>query len=154
MATQAASLNDVIMVEAKKEWRKAVAAAKEPKAKKARVAVAAGGKKPPKKDKRQRKREYGSYGLYVYKVHKQINPNLSISNRSVAIMNSFCCDMFERLAKEASRLARYNARRTLLARNFRAAVILNMPGELAVQANSNALKAVTRSVEGTVLQAK
>src|SRR5690606_33288458 len=56
--------------------------------------------------KRQPKRNYSSYSSFIYKVLKQVHPDTGISNKAMAIMNSFFNDIFERIAGEASRLAR------------------------------------------------
>ncbi|PWA60329.1 Histone core [Artemisia annua] len=54
-------------------------------------------------------------------------------------MNSFINDIFEKLAQEASRLARYNKKNML----FQTAVRLVLPGELAKHFVSEGTKAVT-----------
>ena len=56
-----------------------------------------------KKRKQGKRRE--SYGLYIYKVLKQVHPDTGISRKAMGIMNSFINDIFERIAFEASRLA-------------------------------------------------
>ena len=62
----------------------------------------------------------------------------------MSILNSFVLDLFERLASEASRLAKYNKRRTLSSREVQTAVRLLLPGELAKHAVSEGTKAVTK----------
>ena len=54
----------------------------------------------------------------------------------MAIMNSFVGDIFERIATEAGRLARYNNRQTITSREIQTAVRLLLPGELAKHAVS------------------
>ena len=102
--------------------------------------------KTPKKaatNKAHRKR-VESYGSYIYKVLKQVHPETGISKRGMSIMNSFINDIFERLALEASRLARYNKKATLSSREIQTAVRLLLPGELAKHAVSEGTKAVTK----------
>ncbi|KAH7553661.1 hypothetical protein JRO89_XS12G0039500 [Xanthoceras sorbifolium] len=60
------------------------------------------------------------------------------------IMNSFINDIFEKLAQEASRLARYNKKPTITSREIQTAVRLVLPGELAKHAVSEGTKAVTK----------
>jgi histone H2B len=60
-----------------------------------------------KKIKRKRKE---SYAIYIYKVLKQVHPDTGVSSKAMSIMNSFCNDLFERIAAESSRLALYNKR--------------------------------------------
>ncbi|CAG0904162.1 unnamed protein product [Darwinula stevensoni] len=49
----------------------------------------------------------------------------------MSIMNSFVNDIFERIAAEASDLARYNKRSTITIREIQTAVRLFLPRELA-----------------------
>lgn len=60
------------------------------------------------------------------------------------IMNSFVNDIFERLAGEAARLARYNTRKTMSSREIQTAVRLLLPGELAIHAVSEGTNAVMK----------
>nr|XP_002732188.1 PREDICTED: histone H2B, gonadal-like [Saccoglossus kowalevskii] len=99
----------------------------------------------PAGDKRKRKRgRKESYGIYIYKVLKQVHPDTGVSSKAMSIMNSFVNDIFERIATEASRLAHYNKRRTITSREVQTAVRLLLPGELAKHAVSEGTKAVTK----------
>ncbi len=91
-----------------------------------------------------RKKNYQSYSTFIYKVLKQVHPDTGISNKAMAIMNSFVNDIFERIALEAGRLARYNKRNTISSREIQTAVRLLLPGELAKHAVSEGTKAVTK----------
>ena len=97
-----------------------------------------------KRAARRRRRRRESYGIYIYKVLKQVHPDTGISSRAMSIMNSFVNDIFERIAGEASRLAQYNKRRTISSREVQTAVRLLLPGELAKHAVSEGTKAVTK----------
>ena len=99
---------------------------------------------PTKKDAKKKKARKESFGLYIYKVLKQVHPDTGISRRSMNIMNSFVNDLFERIACEAARLAVYNKRRTISSREVQTAVRLLLPGELAKHAVSEGTKAVTK----------
>jgi len=101
------------------------------------------GTKDGEKVHRKKKRQE-SYSTYIYKVLKQVHPDTGISNRAMSIMNSFINDIFERIAQEASRLARYNNRNTITSREIQTAVRLLLPGELAKHAVSEGTKAVTK----------
>ena len=70
-----------------------------------------------------------------------------ISKKSMAIMNSFINDVFERIALEASKLVRYNKKHTLSAREIQSAVKLLLPGELAKHAIIEGAKAVNKIAE-------
>lgn len=97
-----------------------------------------------KKARRHKKPNYASYGTYIYKVLKQVHPETGISKKSMSIMDSFVHDIFERLASESARLARYSKRHTITSRELQTAVRLVLPGELARHAVSEGTKAVTK----------
>ncbi|XP_054763292.2 late histone H2B.L3-like [Lytechinus pictus] len=115
---------------------------------KAQAAGKKGSKKAkaprPTGDKKRRRRRKESYGIYIYKVLKQVHPDTGISSRAMSIMNSFVNDVFERIAGEASRLAHYNKRSTISSREVQTSVRLLLPGELAKHAVSEGTKAVTK----------
>jgi histone H2B len=85
-----------------------------------------------------------SYATYIYKVLKQVHPDTGISKKGMTIMDNFIHDIFERLAGESGRLARYNKRSTISSREVQTAVRLVLPGELAKHAVSEGTKAVTK----------
>jgi len=101
-------------------------------------------KTPKKAGNKSNKKRTESYSSYIYKVLKQVHPETGISKRGMSIMNSFINDIFERLALEAARLARYNKKSTLSSREIQTAVRLLLPGELAKHAVSEGTKAVTK----------
>ena len=104
----------------------------------------AGGKKAAGAKKGKRTRRVESYSSYIYKVLKQVHPDTGISKRGMAVMCSFIGDLFERVAGEAGKLARYNKKATLSSREVQTAVRLVLPGELAKHAVSEGTKAVTK----------
>uniref|UniRef100_A0A8C5J062 H2B.E variant histone 1 n=1 Tax=Junco hyemalis TaxID=40217 RepID=A0A8C5J062_JUNHY len=102
-------------------------------------AAASGEKRSKRKPKRKE-----VFSVYIYKVLKQVHPDLGISSKAMSIMNSFVSDMLERLAAEAARLAQYGRRATLSSREVQAAARLLLPGELARHAVSEGTKAVAK----------
>ncbi|KAK4707920.1 hypothetical protein R3W88_028845 [Solanum pinnatisectum] len=129
----------------KKPAEKAPVAEKAPAEKKPKA-----GKKLPKdaaagdKKKKRAKKAVETYKIYIFKVLKQVHPDIGISSKAMGIMNSFINDIFEKLAQEASRLARYNKKPTITSREIQTAVRLVLPGELAKHAVSEGTKAVTK----------
>ncbi|KIO16747.1 hypothetical protein M407DRAFT_33589, partial [Tulasnella calospora MUT 4182] len=109
------------------------------------AAPAAGASDEKKKRKRVRKETYSSY---IYKVLKQVHPDTGISNKAMAILNSFVNDIFERIAEEASRLAQYSKKTTISSREIQTAVRLILPGELSKHAISEGTKSVTKFSAG------
>ena len=105
-----------------------------------------------KGDFSHRKRRWlETYSSYIYRVLKQVHPDVGISKRAMAIMNSFVNDIFERLADEAINLARYNNKATLTGAEIQTAVRLLLPGELAKHAMSEGSKSISKySTQGSV----
>ena len=94
--------------------------------------------------KKRTKTRKETYSSYIYKVLKQTHPDTGISQKAMSIMNSFVNDIFERVASEASKLAAYNKKSTISAREIQTAVRLILPGELAKHAVSEATRTITK----------
>jgi len=101
-------------------------------------------KEGDKKGKKRHKKSVETYKIYIFKVLKQVHPDIGISSKAMGIMNSFINDIFEKMASEASKLARYNKKPTITSREIQTAVRLALPGELAKHAVSEGTKAVTK----------
>lgn len=99
--------------------------------------------------KKRTKARKETYSSYIYKVLKQTHPDTGISQKSMSILNSFVNDIFERIATEASKLAAYNKKSTISAREIQTAVRLILPGELAKHAVSEGTRAVTKYSSST-----
>ncbi len=95
-------------------------------------------------EKKVHRRRVETFSLYIYKVLRQVHSDIGISKKAMAIMNSFINDTFDRISLEASKLVRYNKKRTLSSREIQTAVKLLLPGELAKHAISEGTKAVTK----------
>ncbi|GAV28180.1 hypothetical protein PMKS-001650 [Pichia membranifaciens] len=122
-----------------------------PKAEKKVASKAPAEKKPAGKktaaateNKKRSKTRKETYSSYIYKVLKQTHPDTGISQKAMSIMNSFVNDIFERIASEASKLAAYNKKSTISAREIQTAVRLILPGELSKHAVSEGTRAVTK----------
>jgi len=110
----------------------------------AKEAPPAKEEKKTKGEKSRKKKRQETFSTYIFKVLKQVHPDTGISSRAMSIMNSFIYDTFERIATEASKLARYSNSKTLTSREIQTAVRLVLPGELARHAVSEGTKAVTK----------
>ena len=102
-----------------------------------------------KGEKAKKKRKSETYSTYIYKVLKQVHPDIGISSKSMSVMNSMSNDIFQKLAAEASKLARYGKRLSITSRDIQTAVRLILPGELAKHAVSEGTKAVTKYTTST-----
>ncbi|KAE8768166.1 Histone H2B.2 [Hordeum vulgare] len=118
-------------------------AGKKPKAEK-KVPASKEGAGGEKKGKKKSKKSVETYKIYIFKVLKQVHPDIGISSKAMSIMNSFINDIFEKLAGESAKLARYNKKPTITSREIQTSVRLVLPGELAKHAVSEGTKAVTK----------
>ncbi|XP_073157281.1 histone H2B.2-like [Henckelia pumila] len=111
---------------------------------------AGGGEKMKQQRRRRRGRAagegLGGYKTYLFKVMKQVHPEMGISSKAMTIINNMMSDMFERLAEAAAVLQKYSRRRTMSSREIQGAVKLVLPGELGKHAISEGTKAVTNYV--------
>ncbi|KAK6272203.1 hypothetical protein POUND7_009286 [Theobroma cacao] len=99
-----------------------------------------------RKRKRGKRKEFDgneAYKTYVFRILKQVHPGMAISSKAMSVINSLINDMFERIADEATKLSKYNERRTLSPREIQGAVRLVLPGELGKHAVAEGSKAVT-----------
>lgn len=104
-------------------------------AKKGAAKKAAGGRK--------RKTSFSSYISKVLKGASKTK--LTLSSKSMKILNSLVNDFFERLAVEAAGLARSGKKRTLGSREVQTAVRLTLPAELAKHAMAEGTRAVAKA---------
>ncbi|KAL6858877.1 hypothetical protein ACP4OV_017879 [Aristida adscensionis] len=121
-------------------------AGKKPKAEKRLPAGKSAGKEGGEKKagRKKGKKSVETYKIYIFKVLKQVHPDIGISSKAMSIMNSFINDIFEKLAAESAKLARYNKKPTITSREIQTAVRLVLPGELSKHAVSEGTKAVTK----------
>ena len=90
------------------------------------------------------KRRTETYNIYIYKVLKQVHPEMGVSKKAMSVLNSFVADLFDRICSEAGKCAQYSGRSTLGAREVQAATALVLPGELAKHAQSEGNKSVNK----------
>lgn len=84
-----------------------------------------------------------SFGTYIFRVLKQVHPDLSISKQAMDIMNDFCWDIFTKLIDEARELIFKSNALTIDDKVMQTVVKLMIPGELAKHGLSEGNKAVT-----------
>ena len=103
------------------------------------------GSQPKKKMKRFAGRPARDrFSTFIYKVLKQVHPDLKISSKAMSIMDSMVHDLLDRIGREASQLQRYNKKPTMQSREIRSATKLVLSGELARHAASEGTKAVAK----------
>lgn len=94
--------------------------------------------------KRIKKKNFQSFSLYIYKVLRSIANDVGISKKGMNVVNSLVSDMFEQIALEASKLVRYNKKKTLSSQDIQSAVKLILPADLASHAIMEANKAISK----------
>ena len=119
-------------------------ASKTPTEKKPAVEGAEQNNNQTKDKKLRHKKRAETFSSYIFKVLKQVHPDIGISNKAMMVMNSFVTDIFERIARESARLVDMNDRNTLGSREVQTAVRLVLPGDLAKHAVSEGGKAVAK----------
>ena len=89
-----------------------------------------------------KKKKGENLNLYIYKVLKQIHPDIGLSKNAMSVLNSFMLDVFDRLATEAANAVKYTKKNTMDARAIECAVRLCLPGEFAKHAQKEGKKAL------------
>ena len=107
-------------------------------------AVEGEAEKVDKSKSLRHKKRSETFSSYIFKVLKQVHPDIGISNKAMNVMNNFVTDIFERIAREGARLVDMNERNTLGSREIQTAVRLVLPGDLAKHAVSEGGKAVAK----------
>ena len=102
------------------------------------------GQRGRKKGSVSKKNKGENLNLYIYKVLKQVHPDMGLSKKSMLVLNSFMLDVFDRLANEAANAVKYTNKNTMDARAVECAVRLCLPGEFAKHAQSEAQKALNQ----------
>eukprot|EP01054_Gregarina_sp_Poly1_P006436 Gregarina_sp_Poly_1__6435@NODE_343_length_9409_cov_658_993470_g287_i0_p8_GENE_NODE_343_length_9409_cov_658_993470_g287_i0NODE_343_length_9409_cov_658_993470_g287_i0_p8_ORF_typecomplete_len144_score16_94Histone/PF00125_24/3_5e20TFIID_NTD2/PF04494_15/0_27TFIID_NTD2/PF04494_15/1_3e03TFIID_20kDa/PF03847_13/2_7e03TFIID_20kDa/PF03847_13/0_46RhlB/PF12300_8/0_34_NODE_343_length_9409_cov_658_993470_g287_i014661897 len=82
------------------------------------------------------------YNSYIFKLLRQVKPDVRITSRAMSIMNSFVLDAFERIAGEAGKLCTITKKETLTSNEVRTAVQLVLQGDLAKHAILEGVQAV------------
>ena len=106
-------------------------------------AKSGGAKRGAKKGGKRSRKGKRSFNTYISRVNKAAKRGLTLSSKSVKILNSFVQDQLDRIATQAAALARANKRSTIRAAEIQTAVRLALPADLAKHAISEASKAVT-----------
>ncbi|XP_015349673.1 late histone H2B.L4-like [Marmota marmota marmota] len=99
---------------------------------------------PKKRGGRESLRDTTKKAYYNYEMPKQGHPDTGVSPEAGGSVNMFLKDIFERVAREASRLAHYNKRSTDASQELHTAMRLLLPQELAKHAGSKDTKAATK----------
>jgi histone H2B len=91
-----------------------------------------------------KKKNYQSFSIYIYKVLKSISNDIGISKKGMSVINSLVADMFDQVALEASKLVRYQKKKTLASSDIQTAVKLLLPQDLGNHAILEGNKALAK----------
>ena len=100
-------------------------------------------KNAPKPSMKKR-RSPETFKTYIFRVLKQVHPETRISKKSIAIVNNFVMDTFDKVSMEAAKLCKMNKSQTMSSRCVQSACRLVLPGELSKHAVSEGTKAMTK----------
>ena len=92
------------------------------------------GSNPAKKKKFLQIRDQKAFQLYIYRVLKQVTPELGLSKLAMQQCNQIVADLFERILDESRKLTLFNKKCTLSSKEIETAVKLLFNGELSKHA--------------------
>ena len=96
--------------------------------------------------KKKAKNTHLSYGRYINQLLKNSHPEMGVTKNGMKVLNSFVCDIADRIANEAGVLTRYHKTMTLSSFHVMGAVKLVLPPEIAqnaIEEGQRAYKAIT-----------
>jgi histone H2B len=95
---------------------------------------------------KKRRPRHESYGIYTYRVLKQIHPNASISTRTMRMIDGLLEHILTKYVDEAYALTRATSpkKKGIKTRTFQIATRQVLGGQLAVHAHSEGAKAVLK----------
>ena len=94
--------------------------------------------------RKRTKRKVYTFKPHIYKVLKQVHPDMGFTADAKEQMNHFVEHIADKIADEAAFLAKKEHKKTISSREVQTAVGLTLPGELAKHAVSEGVKAVTK----------
>ena len=87
------------------------------------------------------KKEKLNYGVYIYKILKQVHPDTEISSGAMTIMSEFINEIFEKIATESAKLSEQNGT-CMSSMEVQQSVQSLLSGELAKHAVSEGTRVV------------
>lgn len=94
--------------------------------------------------KKRRRKNYSALNGYIYKVLKQVHPEMGISRKGMLTMEGLVADVQDRVYGQLNELHAHGRSKTTTAWDVQSAVRLVFPGELCKHAISEMAKATTK----------
>lgn len=107
-------------------------------------------------EKKAKKKASGNpaYASYIHKVFKQVHPKLTISSKSMEIVNGIVEDLESRVTTRSFAIAKYQKKSTLSAKHVQAAVQMLFPADLGSHAVGEGNKASLKFAKIPEMKAK
>ena len=80
---------------------------------------------------------------FIYKIMKNVDPELGLSKKAMTAMNSIILDLYRKISREAATLSRSKGNTLLRAQDVQTAAKLSIPGEIRKHALSEGARALT-----------
>merc|ERR1712071_547636 len=87
------------------------------------------------------------FSSYLFRVLKQVHPELTMTKTAMHVMDDFMHDIFRRLVDEAAALVKVSKKSTLTSSEIQTATKLVLPGELSKHTINDATKAVATFIK-------
>jgi histone H2B len=113
--------------------------------------VKSGSSHPAKKKKFLQIRDDKAFQLYIFRVLKQVKPELGISKLAMQQCNQIVADLFERIMDESRKLTLFNKKCTLSSKEIETAVKLLFNGELSKHAVHEGRQSISKFLQKSAL---
>ena len=83
-----------------------------------------------------------SFQTYIFRVMKEVKPELSISKKGMLLVNNILAELFIKIMQEARNLMIFSKKQTLSSKEIESSIKLHFPGELmklAIQTSRGSL---------------
>ena len=92
-------------------------------------------------------RDSKSFQTYIFRILKEVKPDLGIKKTTMALINNILVELFEKIMQEARNLMVFSKRQTLSSKEIETAIKLNFPGELCKLAIQTGRQSLSKFAE-------
>ena len=90
-----------------------------------------------------------SFQTYIYRVLKEVKPELGISKKGIALINNIIAELFIKIMQDARNLMIFSKKQTLSSKEIETSVKLHFPGELQKLAVQTCRASVQKFADNT-----
>ena len=109
-----------------------------------------GGAEAAARRKAQKLHPENNLTQYIYRVLKQVHPEVGISKDTMETLNSIVLGLYTKLGKQSSELSKHTGSSTLSAQDVQSAAKLCLPGELQKHGVSELARALGKFEQSRV----